>query len=393
MTPAKDSMVQGGGRPWPITLDNWQDAPLSRWGFAHAEQIVPAAVIRASDPPEPSPSAEGHGLTGLHVPLDDREVPLDNFLSASATDAFLVRDRDGIRYEVYDGEMDRHRRHLLMSVSKSVCSLLIGQLVAEGALELSAPALTYVPELGESAFGTATIQQILDMAADVDYSEDYHDQSSHVRLQDRIAGWRTRLPEDPGTVFDFLTSLRSCGPHGRRFQYCSAATDVLAWVAERVTAGRYPDLLHERLWRHLAMERDAQITIDRAGFAFANGGMSTTARDLSRIGLLLLDHGVAGGRQIVPAGWIEAITRGGDPAAVAGTVFSEVHPRGSYRNHWWVTGDDHGSVYATGIHGQYLWIDPAAQVVIVKFSCLPVATSADWSHRHARVFRRIAETL
>jgi CubicO group peptidase (beta-lactamase class C family) len=397
VTSTKDSIMEGGGRPWPVTLDNWQDAPLSRWGFAHAEQIVPTAVIRAADPPpaaSPAPGkGSGTGLADLPVPVEDREVPLYSFLAASSTDAFLVRDRTGIRYETYHGVMDRHRRHLLMSVSKSVCALLIGQLVDEGAVSLSEPARAYVPELGASAFGTATIQQILNMTAAVEYSEDYHDPASHVQLQDRLAGWRPRLPGDPETVFGFLASLRPAGAHGRRFQYCSAATDVLAWVAERVTSARYPDLLFARLWRHLAIEQDAQITVDRAGFAFANGGMSTTARDLSRIGMLILDRGTAGGRQVVPAAWIDATLRGGDPAAVDGTAFRQVHPHGTYRNHWWVTGDGHGSVYGTGIYGQYLWVDPAAQVVIVKFSCLPVATSASWSRAHARAFRRIADTL
>ncbi|MFE9095379.1 serine hydrolase domain-containing protein [Streptomyces sp. NPDC007264] len=395
--PAGNGRVQVGigGRPWPITLDNWQDAPLSRWGFAHVEEIVPTATIRgAAWPEEEGPrGSEDPRIAHLPVPLEQSRVTLERFLALSATDALVISDRSGVRYEMYGGVMDRRRRHLLMSVSKSLCALLIGQLVGEGTVELAEPAHRYVPELAGSAFGTATLQQILDMTAAVEYSEDYHDPASHVQLQDRLAGWRPRLDGDPGTTFEFLASLRAAGEHGGRFQYCSAATDVLAWVAERVTGVRYPDLLSARLWRHLPTHEDAQITVDPVGFAFANGGMSATARDLSLVGRMVLEQGAVGDRQVVPADWVAAILSGGDVAAADGTVFRTVHPRGSYRNHWWVTGDDHGSVYATGIYGQYLWIDPTAEVVVVKFSSLPVATSGYWSGAHARVFRSICDAL
>ncbi|NBM16622.1 serine hydrolase [Streptomyces sp. GC420] len=396
--PSGDGRVRvDGGRPWPITLDNWQDAPFSRWAFAHAEEIVPTATVRRAGPAAPRetvPETAGDAALGrLPVPFGGTEVPLDDFLAASFADAFVVSDRSGVRYESYRGVMDRRRRHLLMSVSKSLCGLLVGQLAGEGLLDPAEPAAAYVPELAGSAFGTATLQQVLDMTVAVEYSEDYHDPASHVQQQDRLAGWRPRLAGDPDNAFELLASLRASGRHGERFQYCSAATDVLAWVAERVTGTRYADLLSRRLWQHLPVADDAQITVDPAGFAFANGGMSTTARDLGAVGRLVLDHGLVGDRRVVPAGWLAATTSGGDHQAARGTVFQGIHPRGSYRNHWWVTGDDHGSVYATGIYGQFLWIDPTADVVVVKFSSLPVATTADWSRAHARVFRRICESL
>lgn len=88
------------------------------------------------------------------------------------------------------------------------------------------------------------------MLISIDYSEDYVDPASEVQTRDRTAGWRERRPGDPADTREFLTTLRGRGPEGV-FRYCSADTDVLAWIIERVTGRRYVDMLSERLWAKL----------------------------------------------------------------------------------------------------------------------------------------------
>ena len=231
------------------------------------------------------------------------------------------------------------------------------------------------------------------MTASIDYVEDYHNPAAHVHQQDRVAGWRPRQAGDPADTYEFLTTLRGGGEHGRVFQYCSASTDVLAWVVECATGQRYADVLGAELWGRLACEDDAAITVDPGGFAFANGGVACTARDLARVGRLVLDGGVVDGEQVVPRAWIEDTLAGGDKAAAAGSIFQAIHPEGSYRNQWWSTGDDRGSVFATGIHGQYLWLDPVSDVLVVKFSSMPLAVAEESSRKHGRAFRRLTEAL
>ena len=158
-----------------------------------------------------------------------------------------------------------------------------------------------MPELADGAYGLATVQQVLDMTASVEYSEDYHNVDAHVHQQDRVAGWRPRLAGDPADTYEFLTTLRPAGEHGRVFQYCSASTDVLAWVVENATGQRYADVLSSQLWSRLGCTDDATITVDAGGFAFANGGVACTARDLARVGRLVLNGGRVDGQQVVPA--------------------------------------------------------------------------------------------
>jgi CubicO group peptidase (beta-lactamase class C family) len=227
----------------------------------------------------------------------------------------------------------------------------------------------------------------------VDYSEQYEDPASHVQTQDRVAGWRTRVPGDPADTYQFLQGLRPNGNHGDRFRYVSAGTDVLAWVMERVTGLRYADVLSAELWAPLQQSREALITVDTGGFAFANGGIACTARDLARVGELMLREGTREGAEIVPASWVAETMSGGNREAAAGSIFQAIHPNGSYHNQWWITGDAHGSIYAAGIYGQFIWVDPTADVVIVKFSSWPEAIREEWSRSHSALFREIIAAI
>ncbi len=353
--------------PGEVNLTNWQDSPWNAWGFSHVTELVPTAVV-----------SRGERRTDDDAGLGD--LDRDRFYScveATAARAVVVlRDGEPVR-EWYGEDMGVDTKHTLMSISKSLCGLLYGRLVGQGVLTEGTTIGSVVPELARSAFGDATVRQALDMQVSVDYVESYHDPGAHVAQQDRVAGWRPRMSGDPADTYAFLPTLRPLGVHGRHLQYCSATTDALAWVVERATGRRYHEVLSDELWSLVPTESDAVITVDQGGFAFANGGVACTVRDLARFGQLVLDRGAVGGRQVVPEAWVEALLAGGSTSAAAGSPFQEVHPRGSYLSQWWVTGDDRGAVYGAGIHGQYLWVDPTSRVVVAKFAAHPDAVSLE----------------
>ncbi len=352
--------------PGEVSVSNWQDAPWNVWGFGHVTEIVPTAVV----------SRVASAEVGATVALACADEPTFLELSeATAARSLVVLHRGRLVGEWYGPGMDSTSRHILMSVSKSLCGLLVGRLIDQGLLREDSVIGDLVPRLRESAFGAASIRQALDMTVAVEYDETYHDPASHVAQQDRVAGWRPRLADDPVDTYEFLTALRQAGPHGRRFQYCSATTDVLAWVIESVTGERYHQVLSSELWSRLGAEENAVVTVDPGGCAFANGGIACTTRDLARVGQLVLDRGAVGSDQVVSEKFVADLVRGGDPAAASDSPFQSVHPGGSYRSQWWVTGDDHRALYGAGIHGQFLWVDPTADVVVAKFGAHPEAVS------------------
>ena len=248
--------------------------------------MVPTAAVSRRDPkarPEP--------LDRLDA-LARRLPDLARRLEQTYTDAFLVLRGSEVVAEYYRAGFSPDARHLLMGVSKSLCGTVVGALVDAGRIDPARPVTDYVPELAGSVYDGPSVQHVLDMQIGIDYNEDYVDAASEVQTHDRSAGWRTRRDGDPADTYEFLSTLRGDGSTGV-FQYCSANTDVLAWVVERVTGLRYAEALSTRLWSKLGADRDATITVDPAGFGSANGGVSCTARDLARVGRMMLDGGLA----------------------------------------------------------------------------------------------------
>ncbi|MFT4231578.1 MAG: serine hydrolase [Leucobacter sp.] len=366
------------GLEGPPTLDTWQDPVVNRWTFRHFGEIVPTAVVSRV------PEAERVAPAGLGGAA---EVPrLLERLEATCTDALLVQRGDEVLAEWYAPGFGPEQPHLLMSVSKSLLAIVFGSIVDDGLVDPAAEIGDCVPELAGSAFGDVTVQQALDMLVSVEYSEDYADPASEVQAHDRAAGFRQPSGEGPRDVYEFLVGLRPRGPHGEVFQYCSAVTDALAWVAESATGQRYAELLSDRLWSRLGCRHDARIGVDRGGFAFANGGVECTARDLARVGLLMLGGGEIEERRVVSEAWVAQTMAGGSPEHTARSPKRAVFPSFTYRNQWWSLGDGSGVVHAVGIHGQYLWLDPASDTVIVKFSSAPEAVDYENTRVTAELF-------
>jgi len=264
-----------------------------------------------------------------------------------------------------------------MSVTKSFFGTIGAMLVDEGTLDADAPASRYVPELKDTAFGDATVRQLLDMTTGLQYSENYADPKaeiwSHVRAGDV-------LPRPPGykgptTFYEFLLTVKKEGQHGEAFAYKTVNTDALGWVIARATGKSVGQNMQERIWSKLGAEQDAYFTVDSVGTEFAGGGLNTGLRDLARFGEMMRLGGRFNGQQIVPKAVVDDIRRGGDKAKFAKAGYTLL-PGWSYRDMWWVTHNEHGAYSARGVHGQVVYIDPVAEMVIARYASHPVAANA-----------------
>ena len=301
-------------------------------------------------------------IEGLEVRLGDgSSTTVGHVLDTGHTDGFIALHRGRIVAERYRPGMGPETRHLLQSVSKSIAGSLAGVLVGEGALDPADLVTDHVPELAGGAFDGATVRHVLDMRTGTAYSEDYDDPESDVRITEELGGWRPARPGRPFvSVHDQIAGLANAREHGGPFEYRSILTDLLAWVMERATGSRYPELLGTRLWARMGAEHSADVTV-RDGIVMADGGVCATLRDLARFGLLHLgDPALA--PPVVPGDWLED-TRGGD------AVPTGEPDGGRYRNQWWVPGGDW--LLARGIHGQLCWVDVPARVVCVKLATHP----------------------
>jgi CubicO group peptidase (beta-lactamase class C family) len=358
-----------------VTLANWQDPPFNRWAFRHMREIIPSQLIPAGpDGGSPLPAAD--------VPLPDPPVRrLDGSTATAAevfdgtyTDALVVLHDGRLVAERYGDGMTAATPHLLMSVSKSVVSCVAGALAGRGELDPGALVTDYVPEAASSGYAGATVRDLLDMRTGVAFRETYTALDAEVRVMERSMGWRPAEPGDPAGAYPYLLTLGTEGPHGGEFTYRSADTDMLGWVCERASGTRMADLISALIWRPVGAERDAEITCDPLGSAIHDGGVSATARDLARFGQMLIDDGAAGGRQVVPAGWLDDARAPGPGVreAFAATDNALALPGGWYRSKFWVIpGYDGPVLVCLGIHGQLIYADRAARTVVAKFSSWP----------------------
>ncbi len=331
----------------------------------------------------------------------EQTLTVGDMLTSSYTDGFLVIYKGAIIHEEYR-DMHDYQRHILQSVSKSLTACLLAVFIDQGAVDSTQSVPHYLPEFANTAYNDATVQNVLDMSAAVKYDETYDDMQSDVNLHSIAGGWYKPLEGEvahqgiPGSLHEFLLTLQSKMDfaHGEVFHYVSANTDVLGLIIERVGNRPFTQLFQEHIWQHLGAEENAAMTVDAWGTAFPNGGFSVTLRDLARFGLMVLNDGWFNGRQIVPATFFADTRQNGSNAAWRrGTSYLDLMPNGAYHNQFWNTGNDHGAFFGVGIHGQYVYMDPTAEMVITKFSSLPVALDPDNSRNTLLGFQAIAKAL
>jgi CubicO group peptidase (beta-lactamase class C family) len=361
-------------RPPGLTGETWQFGPLNRWAYTHIREILPTKEIPNDiDRVIPIPGIE-QAASDLSIRIDGDSLQLSEAMKRQYVDGILViRDGRAI-VEVYDGTLTAERTHLLWSVSKTVTGLTAASVAADGLIDLEKTVGYYVPELADSGWGGDRLRDMLDMRDSSDWTEDYDAPDSTVRRQDCADGLLTgEMCADTEVIgnYAFLPAVGHDPARKGVFEYKSGTTDVMAWVLEAATGQRFADLVSARIWKPIGAERSAGITVDVSGFTLASGGMFTTLRDIGRIGLLMVNRGKAGERQVVPAAWMDDIfEQPGDPDW---TRFQLSDSEPYYRSFVWGSGDGRGTVSARGVHGQYIYVSPSSNIVIAMFSSWPNA--------------------
>ena len=352
--------------------------PKTRWSFSHWREFMPTKnVFRGFGPAKP--------LTGAARDLDAiafqdmKGNPLTwrKSLDLNYTDGILVLHKGQVVYEKYFGALSPEKPHIAISVTKSFVGTLAAMLAAQGKLDPAAPVIQYLPELKDTAFGDATVRQAMDMTTGVKYSEVYTDPNAEIWEYSRAGSPMTGCPGYKGakTYYEFLMDLKKEGAHGEVFAYKTVNAEVLAWIVKRVSGKSLSDLLSESVWSKIGAEQDAYFQVDTVGTEQGGGGLNTALRDLARFGEMMRQNGYYNGQQIIPAAAIEDIRRGGSKEQFVKAKYATL-PGWSYRNMWWISHNEHGVYMARGIHGQNIYIDPKAEMVIVRYASNPMAGNA-----------------
>ena len=349
--------------------------PQHRWSLSHIDELVPTKnVWRGS----------GAAIDIPYNLLDFEEVFIDttdagklswqDALSQTHTDGLLILQRGKIVYEGYFGASGPHIRHIIQAANKSFIGILAETLIFDQLLDENALVPSIVPELAGSAYGGATVRQVLDMLISMQFHEDYLDPVSEIWRFHRATGMSPpKIGEPLEAVADVLPNVLKQGQHGEAFAYREPNIFVLGWIVRRVCGQDIAAELSSRIWQHIGAEHDGYYRVDASGAESSSG---FTLRDFARFGELFRTGGAIGDRQIIPTSVIEKVMQGGDPALFAKAGYKTM-PGWSYKSQWWIRHiDGRTCPAARGAHGQVLYIDPTNDLVVARFGSSPKAPSA-----------------
>lgn len=399
-------MLTGGPTPASaITVDNWQLPPFNRWSYWNVGLILPTQRIAAggSERPLPDGTARCDVLEVGLTRVSGLEATVAEVLADTYTDAYVVLENGALVAEWYGPEGAPERTHALMSITKSVVGCVAAVLIERGMLDVDRPITDYVEELAASGYAGATVRHILDMRSGVRFREEYTDPDAEVRVLGESIGWGRPAGIEPSCgLYRYLTGLSAEAPHGQRFLYRSAETDVLGWVCERAAGKPMAELITTLVWQPMGAEFDAEILCDTIGTAIHDGGMCATARDVARFGQMLLDGGTVPAddgdstHTVIPPQWLrQAWGVDADVRSVFAASPAEVSmPGGWYRNQMWFRPGEHGDVLlCLGIHGQMIHVSRRTRTVCVKFSTWPDPQNPAFLQDTLRAFDAVGGAL
>ncbi len=375
-----------------VTYENYRTYPFSQWAFRNIGAPLNVLMLPRSGALHTFNETPDKSIAGFAcVDIEGKSSSFENIFRDNHADGVVVIRNNSVLYENYWNGLSRDYQHIWFSVTKSLTSSAIGILVEEKMIDLSASPARYIPELKGSAYERTTIQDLLNMSTALGFEENYTDSSSFFWKYYAMAMNFFYSPgEDPSPkksevygTYDFLAKKATINNNikpGQIFEYNSSNADVLGWLISNVSGKSYVDFIRENIWMKIGAEHDAYLAVDRAYMGVATAGMNTTLRDAALFGNLILNRGSLDGKQIIPQKWVDEtlqLTKAdkerfnpNNTKAKAGTHWV------AYKNLWWILDETKGEYCGLGIHGQTIYINRSANMVIAFFSSEPHAAPA-----------------
>lgn len=277
----------------------------------------------------------------------------DYFGNLQSVAYVVIQDKE-IVFEKYWSDYSDSSLSNSFSAAKSIVSLLVGAAIDEGKIgSVDDPVSKYVEEFNNETNRHLRIRDVLTMSSGLNWHEAYANPWSKTTR----AYYGTRL--EP-----MITKLKVKSESGKKFHYFSGDTELLSIILRRATSKTLAAYASEKLWTKIGAQHDALWSVDHeGGIEKAYCCFNTNARDFARFGQLVLNKGLWNGERVISAQWIEESL---NPAAhlVDKATGKQVD---FYGYQWWMLNHKGKPVYyARGLAGQYVFIIPDKNMVIVR---------------------------
>jgi CubicO group peptidase (beta-lactamase class C family) len=301
----------------------------------------PTEAWRTSTPEEQG--IDSAGLVEMLDQIEEEGYPIHGI--AIVRNGYLV-------LEAYVHPFRAEDRHYIASCTKSFVSALIGITLEQGYIDnLDQKLLDFFPERTvanvEAHKEAITLEHLLTMSSGLDWPG--------TRLAESL---QTQMSQSQDWV-QFVLDRPMAQEPGSSFRYNSGGSHLLAAII-RQTTGRTPlEFARENLFKPLGIT-DVYWPADPSGLNVGGGGLELRLTDLARFGYLYLQQGVWAGQALLPAKWVAAST-----TAQIETGYLDY----DYGYQWWV--DPAGGYHARGYGGQYIFVLPEQNMVVVFVSGFP----------------------
>jgi len=333
--------------------------------YSNTELIFPTRIIKAGNKPSALPLSD-KPLTSLQFKSEGKTYDLPDFVALNRMVGLLVIKDGKIAYEHYDFGITANTRWMSMSVAKSFVSTLVGAAVKDGFISsINDPVTKYLPQLAGSAYEGVSVRDVLMMASGVKWDETYTDPASDRRklLELQIAS------NKQGAIFEVMKTLSKASDPGKNFNYSTGETVLIGEIVQAATKMPLADYLSKKIWIPIGMQANGLWWLDSPGGHEVGGsGILAVLRDFGRFGQFILDGAKINGQSIVPDGWL---AEAGSAKPIMG-----VTGKNGYGYQWWTVKPEAGKMHegvfmGRGIHGQFLYLNPANNIVIVGLGARP----------------------
>ncbi len=376
--PAVDVEAAGAAEPVNPDRENFGErGEILFWtpeqqvaGYRNIDQIGEVRWIGASDDPYPLGSAP-RDLSSVTYEVEGETHTVEDYIRDRRIAGLLVVKDDSVVFERYGLGNDENSRWISFSIAKSVVSMLYGAAIVDGYIaSVDEPVTKYLPLLAGGGYDGVTIQHVLRMASGVDWNEDYADPESDVAT----------LPGPVVQQARYMAGLERLHPAGEVFHYNTGETNMAGAVLRAAIGNNLSTYLEHKIWGPFGMEADANWVIHEPGGGELGGCcISATLRDYARIGIFAMNGGMLrDGSRVLPEGWMADST-------------SPSPGYDGYGYLWWLSDD--GVFAGIGIFGQYLWMDPSSNTVIVTHSAWPYATNPEYSRHRVALVEALADAV
>ena len=365
-------------RPWsqysPANFASLTKPEMLTYNFTHMAELVPARQLLKSQSPREFPVAGQADLLSVTYEYEGQQKSLADFIAESSTLGLLVIKGGQIEYEQYFQDTNEQSLYTSWSMAKSFVATVVAKAVAAGLIDSwDDPAEKYAPQYAGSDFGKTSIKALMDMSTGIDFDEDYANQSSDIN--EFFFGTYIKQKDPDSLLLKFLRNR----PEYTDFEYISPNSQVLSAVLRGVYKEPLVGIMQREIWEPLGMGNDAnwlQHKEGEEGQALGYCCLNATLRDYARFGLYHMEaqRGTGLGAQELPSDWVSRLTQ---PASVAHKPGGEAYSGRGYSSHFWLPRNGNGMFFAAGVYGQFIWMDPQRDVMVVRTSSDP-----EWTRRY-----------